>query len=151
MVFGVHTATHFLMHCTCFFSAGYIALLRTVCNLVIRSGPSNLIEDEELQTLVKVAESARPTYPNVLKDEIVLTVLECKGLEFDDVLLYNFFSDSMVRRAVSHTICMYLFGGAELVDRICLSTNAKSAFVYLQCSLSVKGREEFMASCDCLC
>ena len=29
-----------------------------------------------------------------LKSAIILTILQSKGLEFDDVILYNFFSDS---------------------------------------------------------
>ena len=39
---------------------------------------------------------AKKNLPDVLKSAIVLTVFEAKGLEFDDVLLYNFFADSTV-------------------------------------------------------
>ena len=34
-------------------------------------------------------------------DALVLTVIEAKGLEFNDVILYNFFADSQVRLAVN--------------------------------------------------
>jgi len=39
-------------------------------------------------------DAARRSLPAELKLALVLTVYEAKGLEFDDVLLYNFFADS---------------------------------------------------------
>jgi ATP-dependent exoDNAse (exonuclease V) beta subunit len=39
-------------------------------------------------------ELARESLPAELKLALVMTVFEAKGLEFDDVLLYNFFADS---------------------------------------------------------
>ena len=41
-------------------------------------------------------DAARESLPEELKVAIVLTIFESKGLEFDDVLLYNFFKDSQV-------------------------------------------------------
>jgi hypothetical protein len=32
----------------------------------------------------------------MLQHALCLTILEAKGLEFDDVVLYNFFSDSAI-------------------------------------------------------
>ena len=32
--------------------------------------------------------------PSVLQHALCLTVYECKGLEFEDVVLYNFFTDA---------------------------------------------------------
>jgi len=48
------------------------------CNQVI------LVRDQE----------SKDKLPMVLKHALVLTIYEAKGLEFDDVILYNFFSDS---------------------------------------------------------
>lgn len=39
--------------------------------------------------------------PEELSLALVLTIYEAKGLEFDDVLLYNFFTDSEVREMLS--------------------------------------------------
>lgn len=39
---------------------------------------------------------AKEKIPEELGLALVLTVYEAKGLEFDDVLLYNFFTDSEV-------------------------------------------------------
>lgn len=41
-------------------------------------------------------ETAKEKIPEELSLALVLTVYEAKGLEFDDVLLYNFFTDSEV-------------------------------------------------------
>ena len=43
-------------------------------------------------------DAARESLPEELRFAIVLTIFESKGLEFDDILLYNFFKDSQVRR-----------------------------------------------------
>lgn len=42
---------------------------------------------------------AKEKIPEELGLALVLTVYEAKGLEFDDVLLYNFFTDSEVCHA----------------------------------------------------
>lgn len=51
---------------------------------------------------------AKEKIPEELGLALVLTVYEAKGLEFDDVLLYNFFTDSEVRHThfFSHTACI---------------------------------------------
>lgn len=41
-------------------------------------------------------ETAKERIPEELHLALVLTIYEAKGLEFDDVLLYNFFTDSEV-------------------------------------------------------
>ena len=46
------------------------------------------------QAILVVNDRARDTIPNTLQAGIVLTIYEAKGLEFEDVLLYNFFQDS---------------------------------------------------------
>ena len=43
-------------------------------------------------------EDAIEKLPAELQVGLVMTIFEAKGLEFDDVLLYNFFKDSPVRR-----------------------------------------------------
>lgn len=52
-------------------------------------------------------EMAKEKIPEELGLALVLTVYEAKGLEFDDVLLYNFFTDSEVRQ--SHWILFTQF------------------------------------------
>ncbi|XP_061175910.1 TPR and ankyrin repeat-containing protein 1-like [Saccostrea echinata] len=46
------------------------------------------------QAILVVNEEARDSLPEELQHGIVLTIYEAKGLEFDDILLYNFFKDS---------------------------------------------------------
>ena len=48
------------------------------------------------QVILVQSKQARDNLPSILKGAIVLTIFEAKGLEFDDVLLYNFFNDSVV-------------------------------------------------------
>ena len=49
------------------------------------------------QVILVVNDEARNNLPEELGLGLVLTIYEAKGLEFDDVLLYNFFKDSEVR------------------------------------------------------
>ena len=51
-----------------------------------------------------VNEAARDAIPEELRLGLVLTIYEAKGLEFDDVLLYNFFKDSQVLLDSIHLI-----------------------------------------------
>ncbi|KAL3888638.1 hypothetical protein ACJMK2_001003 [Sinanodonta woodiana] len=46
------------------------------------------------QVILVVDEAARKLVPEELRFGLILTIYEAKGLEFDDVLLYNFFKDS---------------------------------------------------------
>ncbi|CAG5125043.1 unnamed protein product, partial [Candidula unifasciata] len=46
------------------------------------------------QAILVVSEGAKAQLPEELGSGIVLTIFESKGLEFDDVLIYNFFKDS---------------------------------------------------------
>lgn len=48
------------------------------------------------QAVLVVSDEARENMPDELKYGLVLTIYESKGLEFDDVLIYNFFKDSHV-------------------------------------------------------
>lgn len=48
------------------------------------------------QAILVQSREAKDSLPPILKGAITLTIFEAKGLEFDDVLLYNFFTDSMV-------------------------------------------------------
>jgi hypothetical protein len=49
------------------------------------------------QAILVVNDEARDNLPEELGFGLVLTIYESKGLEFDDILLYNFFKDSQVR------------------------------------------------------
>ena len=53
------------------------------------------------QVILVQSKEAKDKLPTILKGAIVLTIFEAKGLEFDDVLLYNFFADSMVSFCIS--------------------------------------------------
>ena len=44
--------------------------------------------------LIVPNEDARQSLSDELKDNLVLTIYESKGLEFDDVLIFNFFERS---------------------------------------------------------
>ena len=57
---------------------------------------SSRIEFGAHQVVLVQSKEAKEMLPSILKGAIVLTIFEAKGLEFDDVLLYNFFHDSMV-------------------------------------------------------
>ena len=57
---------------------------------------SSTIEFGAHQVIIVQNDEAKRNLPEALKAGVVLTVFEAKGLEFDDVLLYNFFSDSLV-------------------------------------------------------
>ena len=48
------------------------------------------------QVVLVTSEDSKETLPEELSCALVLTIYEAKGLEFDDVLLYNFFKDSQV-------------------------------------------------------
>lgn len=57
---------------------------------------SSRIEFGAHQVVLVVSNEARETMPEELKQGLVMTIYEAKGLEFDDVLVYNFFKDSQV-------------------------------------------------------
>ena len=66
--------------------------------LVLRGNKreSSAIEFGAHQVIIVQSEDAKRALPSELQAGIVLTVFEAKGLEFDDVLLYDFFKDSKV-------------------------------------------------------
>ena len=49
------------------------------------------------QVILVASDEARDSLPEELSLALVMTIYEAKGLEFDDVLIYNFFKDSQVR------------------------------------------------------
>ena len=53
------------------------------------------------QVILVASNKARENLPEELSHALVLTIYEAKGLEFDDVLVYNFFKDSQVRTNLS--------------------------------------------------
>ena len=57
---------------------------------------SSRIEFGAHQVILVASEEARAQMPDELKQGLILTIYESKGLEFDDVLIYNFFKDSQV-------------------------------------------------------
>lgn len=61
---------------------------------------ASAIEFGAHQVILVQSKEAKEELPTILKGAIVLTIFEAKGLEFDDVLLYNFFKDSLVSRSM---------------------------------------------------
>ena len=68
---------------------------------------SSSIEFGAHQVIIVQTDEAKRSLPEVLRAGIVLTVFEAKGLEFDDVLLYNFFTDSSVS-VLDNKYCTYI-------------------------------------------
>ena len=60
---------------------------------------STPIELGAQQVVLVASEKARDSVPEELREGLVMTVYEAKGLEFDDVLIFNFFKESEVRSA----------------------------------------------------
>ena len=58
------------------------------------------------QAIIVRSQEEKHHLPDSLKNGIVLTVLESKGLEFNDVLLYNFFS-GMKNKVILQTLCRF--------------------------------------------
>ncbi|OPL21743.1 hypothetical protein AM593_00808, partial [Mytilus galloprovincialis] len=50
------------------------------------------------QAILVVNDAARENVPEELQCGLILTIYEAKGLEFDDILLYNFFKDSQASK-----------------------------------------------------
>jgi len=67
------------------------------------------------QVILVQSKEAKDKLPQILKGAIVLTIFEAKGLEFDDVLLYNFFSDSMVSVLVCTDFFIELKGQIDFI------------------------------------
>ena len=65
---------------------------------------ASAIEFGAHQVILVQSQQARENLPKILKGAMVFTIFEAKGLEFDDVLLYNFFTDS----TVSVAMCVYM-------------------------------------------
>ncbi len=67
-------------------------------NFLLSQSTSNVSSIEFGADQVVIArdssEQGKKRMPDYLQDEIVLNVQESKGLEFNDVLLYNFFTDT---------------------------------------------------------
>jgi hypothetical protein len=57
------------------------------------------IEFGAQQCIIVREQKSKDQLPAELKDCLVCTVFESKGLEFEDVLVYNFFKDSPAKKA----------------------------------------------------
>ena len=60
------------------------------------------------QAILVKSNEARERLPEEMSHALVLTIYEAKGLEFDDVLVYNFFKDSQVRCSYCKANLSYL-------------------------------------------
>ena len=68
---------------------------------------ASAIEFGAHQAIIVQSKESKEKLPDILKGAIVLTIFEAKGLEFDDVLLYNFFTDSLVGERCLY-MCTYM-------------------------------------------
>ena len=59
---------------------------------------TSYIEFGAHQAILVVNDAARESIPKELNLGLILTISEAKELEFDDILLYNFFKDSQVSK-----------------------------------------------------
>ena len=57
-----------------------------------------LMEMGANQAVLVRSHAAGARLPSVLRSGLVLTIEEAKGLEFDDVLIFDFFSDSVAEK-----------------------------------------------------
>lgn len=69
---------------------------------------ASTIEFGAHQVILVQSKEAKENLPPILQGAIALTIFESKGLEFDDVLLYNFFTDSLVDEKGWRVITSYL-------------------------------------------
>ena len=87
------------------------------------------------QVILVASEEVRNSLPEELRlaRALVMTIYEAKGLEFDDVLIYNFFKDSQVCLLTFHCLCpeglssknsYSLFGIKHAFQRFRLSSRA---------------------------
>jgi len=63
------------------------------------------------QVIIVKNESVKARLKKVLPLTLVLTIYQSKGLEFEDVVLYNFFSDSVWDSIRLSTLELLLTGG----------------------------------------
>ena len=59
------------------------------------------------QVILVQSKEAKDKLPSIFKGAIVMTIFEAKGLEFDDVLLYNFFANSIVSQIRNFLVSMH--------------------------------------------
>ena len=88
---------------------------------------ASAIEFGARQAIIVQSDKAKEKLPGELKTGIVLTVFESKGLEFDDVLLYNFFTDSKV--------CTHTYKLVTYIVMYCTVITHITAFNHLYFSL----------------
>ncbi|XP_016185296.1 uncharacterized protein LOC107626920 [Arachis ipaensis] len=78
--------------------APYILLGNWIETIFGENGYKNVEFGANQAIVVRDNETREKILPLVGKKALVLTILECKGLEFEDVLLYNFLSTSPLKR-----------------------------------------------------
>lgn len=86
------------------------------------------------QVVIVVDDAARDAIPEELCDAVVLTIYESKGLEFDDVLLYNFFKDSqaesewrVVTGIIEELMKRSISAPSDIDDVICIDSEVLSS------------------------
>ena len=95
---------------------------------------SSSIEFGAHQVIIVQTDAAKQRLPDALKSGIALTVFEAKGLEFDDVLLYNFFHDSHVSLVHLAIACIWIYYDTYIIFSIQIDKEWR-VVVSSQCAL----------------
>lgn len=61
---------------------------------------------------------SKENLPSIFEGAIVMTIFEAKGLEFDDILLYNFFTNSIVSLKILLAFAVHVHAIKELLTSI---------------------------------
>lgn len=80
--------------------------------------PLNRLEFGCEQVVIVRSQESKKHIPSFLKYALVLTIYECKGLEFNDVIVCNFFEESPANWSLLHIL-------KTLDDRIVIDTKKK--------------------------
>ena len=95
------------------------------------------------QVVLVASDEVRDSLPEELSLALVMTIYEAKGLEFDDVLLYNFFKNSQVSKTQNTNLKFSLvrtnhFGRVAVQSRrkAAICTSEKNDYLLTECEIN---------------
>ena len=108
---------------------------------------SSRIEFGAHQVVLVVSNEARKAMPEELKQALVLTIYEAKGLEFDDVLIYNFFKDSQVGYLVMNYLSdQYSLHITNREHTTPFAVHLHKIYIHLRQQLKLYGKYTFIST-----